>query len=252
MKTDHEINICFTNDIHSYIPKSIALFNELVRIKKSSNTLFIDLGDFSEGAAFYNLFKGKPESELITKLYNFIIPGNHGFQDIVKLYKEGFPVINSNLLYKNKLFFKKNILYQSQSHNIAFLSIISPEAFYSIEVKKRKGFMALDPHKVLPNLISELRQTGHKIILLSHSGFDYDVELAKKIPDIDVIISSHCHSKFYKRRVDNTLITKAPEHGGGYGKLRLKNNHFASRLISVKGVTDYLSPEIRFMKGYID
>ncbi len=249
MNTNNEFTIYFTNDIHSYIPKSLALFGRLATLHKATNKIIVDLGDFSEGHAFYNLLKGKPESELITKLYDFIIPGNHGFQDVISLYKNGFPIINSNLLYNDQPFFEKYLLYRHI--NIAFIGILSPEAFSSIEIKKRKGFTVQDPIEILPDLIRQLRETANKIILLSHSGFIYDIELAKNIPAIDVIISSHCHSKLSQKRVGNTLIVKAPEYARGYGALKLNNDAFSYRITSVENSIKPEFPEIKFLEKYI-
>ncbi len=252
MKKSPSLSIYFTNDLHSHIPESIEIFNKFTVAKKTNNSLVIDIGDFCEGSAFYNLFKGKPELKLLNRLYNFIIPGNHGFQDVVGLYRKGFPVLTSNLLYEGKQFFEKDIVYDSSDSHIAFIGIMSPEAFISIEAEKRQGFSVKDPYKVLPKLISKFKRLNYKIVLLSHSGFAYDVELARNISGIDVIISSHCHSKYFEKRVNNTLVIKAFEHGKGHGILELKNDLFSFKKVSIHKVTPFFLAETLFLKEYLE
>jgi 2',3'-cyclic-nucleotide 2'-phosphodiesterase (5'-nucleotidase family) len=220
--------IYFTNDFHSHVPNSIAFLNGIAQIKKTSGNLLIDLGDFTEGSAFYLQFKGKPELEIIARLYDLIIPGNHGFGDVVTLFNNGFNVVNSNIYKNNKLFFNESYIYKDS----VFLGIMSPDAFRSIELHKRKEYNIIDPYLIMPKLIRKYR--NYKIILLSHSGFDYDSQLASKIHGIDLILSSHCHSKNYESIVHKTVIAKALEEGKGYGKVTYYNNHFKIDFLKCK------------------
>lgn len=247
----NELNIFFTNDVHSHIPSSFPLFKKLASFRESPNTVLLDLGDFTEGAAFNILFHGEPELKIIKKLYDFIIPGNHGFQDVVALYKSGFPVLNCNLLYRDKLFFKRLLIHPYLDNDIAFVGIMSLEAFDSIEPEKRRGFTALDPYKVLPSLITKLRKENRKIILLSHSGFEYDMKIAEAIRGIDVILSSHCHSSYKKQTVNNTLIVKARENGKGVGRIEITHSHFKAKIISARKQVGSFQHSLKFLNKFI-
>lgn len=45
---------------------------------------------------------------------------------------------------------------------------------------------------------AKLKGEGVKIlILISHSGYDVDLEIAKQIPDLDIIVGSHSHTFLY-------------------------------------------------------
>lgn len=249
-KDNSDLSLYFTNDIHSHIPSSISLLNNLATLKAGYGVMFVDLGDFTEGSAFYNLFHGEPELKIINKLYDFVIPGNHGFQDVVGLYKSGFPVLNCNLLYNGKPFFKEYLIHTINNKDYVFIGIMSPEAFHSIEPKERKGFLAIDPHKILPNLIAKFKKEKVRIILLSHSGFEYDVKIAESFSGIDVILASHCHSSHTKQVVNNTLIAKARENGKGYGKIEMINNQFGATIISINSKDTSLGPELNFLNEY--
>ena len=81
-------------------------------------------------------------------------------------------------------------------------------------------------------IVKELKDQGAEMIIcLSHSGTNEDSsksedeELARKVPDIDVIISGHTHTKLkdYIKEGD-TYIVSCGNYGEALGELRLKKS----------------------------
>jgi 5'-nucleotidase len=78
-----------------------------------------------------------------------------------------------------------------------------------------------------------LRPQGDIIVLLSHAGEEMDQRLAEQVPDIDVIVGSHSHSRLLSgelvwhsedlqaRAVNGTVVVHAPQWGGELGRLDL-------------------------------
>lgn len=219
------MSIFFTNDFHSHIPDSISFLNTVSSLKKNDQDILVDLGDFSEGTSFFTLYSGSYEKEILKRYYDVALPGNHGFKNIVELFDDGFNVVCSNLYKNKKVFFNKYYLTKQNNEDIAFIGIISEDAFLSIEKKIRTNFSVKNPYKVLPPLIKELKEKNKRVVLLSHSGFEYDMKLAKNMDGIDVILSSHCHSANTYQLVKNTYILKSLEEGKGYGQLDITYAH---------------------------
>ena len=83
------------------------------------------------------------------------------------------------------------------------------------------------------NEVDKLRQQGiDKIILLSHSGYGYDIEIAKQTEGIDVILGGHSHTLlkdikkdvnlFYSKSGEPVIITQAGRDGKNFGILNLE------------------------------
>lgn len=81
-------------------------------------------------------------------------------------------------------------------------------------------------------IVKELKDQGAEMIIcLSHSGTNEDSsksedeELARKVPDIDVIISGHTHTKLKDYiKEGNTYIVSCGNYGEALGELRLKKS----------------------------
>jgi len=81
--------------------------------------------------------------------------------------------------------------------------------------------------------IDKLQKQGiNKIILLSHSGYGYDIEIAKKTKGLDVILGGHSHTLltdikkdvnlFYSKCGEPVIITQAGRDGKNFGILNLE------------------------------
>lgn len=100
-----------------------------------------------------------------------------------------------------------------------------------------KDFKVLTIDQTIPLIqkeIDNLQSQGvNKIILLSHAGYDSDVQMAQKIEGIDVILGGHTHNLikgvqegknlFYSKKTGApTVITQAGKDGNYYGILNLQ------------------------------
>lgn len=112
-------------------------------------------------------------------------------------------------------------------------------AFHLSDPDEYKDFNILSLEKTIPLVQKEIddmkKQGVDKIILLSHSGYSADVELAKSIEGIDVILGGHTHdlikgitegkNLFYSKKTgEPTIITQAGRNGDYFGVLNLEFN----------------------------
>ncbi len=77
----------------------------------------------------------------------------------------------------------------------------------------------------LPDLITRLRreERADLVVLISHLGFPQEMQLARDVPGIDVLLSAHTHNRLSApARVDDTLVIQSGSHGSFMGKLTLQ------------------------------
>ena len=90
-----------------------------------------------------------------------------------------------------------------------------------------------DPIDLMPQLIEKAHTEGAKTILaLTHIGSRHDIELAEKVPGIDIIIGGHDHKRINPPMVvNNTLIVQAGEYGQMLGRLDLAIDSDSGKVI---------------------
>lgn len=242
-----DLTILHSNDIHGRIDavdyykdqkplggwaRRVGLIKEIK--KNTPNTLVLDAGDTYQGSIYYQLFDGVPEmSFLYDAGYDAVCVGNHEldkgvseFENLVKMSQ--VPFLSVNIEFKNNFFLngkvKSYIVKDYDGFRIAVIGMTTPElkalTTYSDEVSQP------DYDETLKFLVDYLRKDADLVVLLSHSGADKDIETAKKIPGIDVIVGGHSHTFMEKaymcqNKGRKTIVVQAGEFGIKLGRLDL-------------------------------
>jgi len=234
----------------------------IIKNEEKSNsgiTLVLDAGDFLMGTLFQEL---EPSTGFQLRLmktmgYDVVCIGNHEFDfgdqklaDMVSSAAKGGQI--PQVLLGNAIFDRKDTgddaieklfnsglmgrkyVMEKNGLKIGFFSILGKvaddNAAYAPPVKFANQISSAR------KLVSELKDEKCDIIIcLSHSGVQLDkkgqwagedVELAKKVKGIDVIISGHTHTKLEKPVMVNGIpVVQAGEHGQYIGKLELTYNN---------------------------
>lgn len=112
-------------------------------------------------------------------------------------------------------------------------------AYHVTDPVEYKDFKILSVQQTIPLLqkkIDDFKKQGvDKIIVLSHGGYNADVEIAKSVEGIDVILGGHTHdlikgieegkNLFYSKKTgEPTIITQAGKDGNYFGVLNLEFN----------------------------
>lgn len=112
-------------------------------------------------------------------------------------------------------------------------------AFHLSDPEEYKDFDIISLEKTVPLMqkeIDSMKEQGvNKIIVLSHAGYSADVELAKSVEGVDVILGGHTHdlvkgieegkNLFYSKKTgEPTIITQAGKNGDYFGVLNLEFN----------------------------
>ncbi|WP_055627222.1 metallophosphoesterase [Streptomyces hirsutus] len=208
--------IVATTDVHSTLDNAAPFLTHLHDLRPTS--LVVDCGDFFEGSGYYRLAHGTIEREILLKLYDVLAPGNHGWPHHFE------PEIHRLTVCANAIhaetgdaLFRRVRITEVGDRRVAVTAVIGQQAFHSIPAAQRAGHHVTDPIQSLRELMLAHHHEVDGWVLLSHSGFEEDLELASACPFLDVIFAGHCHSNRYDPfRVGDTLVVKGRELADGY------------------------------------
>lgn len=257
---DFKLTILHTNDIHSRI-ESInkfdstcdaegeaegSCFGGMARVKTAmdsirseladENVIVLDAGDPFQGSLFYTTYKGKAEAEFMEGVgYDVMAVGNHEFDDGPSALADfieavSFPVISGNLDLTGEALLKDKV----QDHVILEvggrkIGIISALATDTVETSSPgDGVVFQDEIESLTADAESLKNEGVGIVIaLTHVGLAKDLQIAEAVPDIDVVIGGHSHTKMlndgesqpYPAMVDGRPVAQAYAYSKYIGRL---------------------------------
>ncbi|GGB41631.1 bifunctional metallophosphatase/5'-nucleotidase [Fictibacillus barbaricus] len=255
------LSLMHTNDSHARldnVAKKVTAVKEVRAAKPDA--LLLDAGDVFSGTLYFNEFKGQADLEFMNLMdYDLMTFGNHefdlgsspeGHQALADFVKNAeFPFVSSNVNFSKDPLLKP--LYKGYS--------INPKdgKIYSSVVKRvngeKVGFIGLTTEEtadisspenvVIENYIKEatkevrlLQLLGvNKIVAITHLGYDdnpeydNDLELAKYVDGIDIIVGGHSHTQLNAPYVvsndengaakDPTVIVQAYQYSDFLGTL---------------------------------
>lgn len=218
------LTILHTNDVHSRIEPfpmdgshnqglgGVARRATLVeRIRREQrNVLLLDAGDMVQGTPYFNLFGGKVELELMSKMgYDAGTFGNHEFDNGLKglaamLPYANFPFLTANYDFSDTILNKKtrdHSIFKKQGVRIGVFGL-GIQLAGLVDPTLCPGVRYLDPITVANDIAARLKY-DHRcslVVCLSHLGYRYagnqvsDRVLAANTRFIDLIIGGHTHT----------------------------------------------------------
>ena len=241
----------------------------LVKKEKAANnhTIFVDAGDFFTGPYISSLTKGEAVIDAMNYLgLDAAAAGNHefdhGWQNTQEQFaKAKFPILNGNIFVKEtgKLVWDKPyIVKEVNGIRLGIIGLHGKFAFYDTTADEMiKGLDARDEEQYLRKYIKELKGTTDLIILLIHQGIPgtqssggtgdvarnhaKDIELAKNVPGIDLMVTGHPHSGTPKPLISNgTIIVSTDAYTIELGKLELTYDKGKDKITGYKNTYNYL------------
>lgn len=229
--------ILHTNDFHGHIAADgesagaarIGAFFSAERALHN-NVLVLDAGDAISGTPVSTLFSGVPIFEVMNAMgYDFGLVGNHefdhGWRQIQKFRDTAeFPLLaatargpNGNLL--------GDMPYQiitRGSLRIAVIGVLTESTPQMITPLGNEGTSFASVAATLRELVAQLHPQVDLVVVLSHTGHIEEQVLASSVPDIDVIVGGHSHTRVTQPLViGNTVVAQAHEYGKAVGRLEL-------------------------------
>jgi len=192
--------------------------------KEEENVLYVIAGDMVQGSLIDAEYKGISTMEIMNYLSPDVVAlGNHefdyGLPHLLFLEKmANFPIVNANLYIKkyNKRLMNPYYIIKKAGFEILFTGIITEKIMDALKQDPLVGsFVTLEEASGEVGKISNAYKNDDidLTILLTHIGFDSDIELAKLLkPEwgVDMIIGGHSHTVLEKPvKVNNVLVAQA-------------------------------------------
>ncbi|MEC7308456.1 bifunctional metallophosphatase/5'-nucleotidase [Vibrio gigantis] len=186
--------------------------------RQKVGTLFLHAGDCFQGTLYFSLFKGKANADLLNALnIDAMTLGNHeldmGNEPVAIFAKRiKFPLLAGNWNLSNEDINKTHTLadneivkpYLPETRSASFITKEfdgEKVAIFGLSIDKMAGIANPDIDTPFENAletakatIEQIHQAGiNKIVLLSHLGYEADLELAANVKGIGVIVGGHSH-----------------------------------------------------------
>lgn len=248
-----KLTILHTNDHHGHFQKfnpypvsdvgGLAAQSTLVNIVRAEvegdggHVLLLSAGDVNTGVPESDLLDAEPDFKLMNMIgYDAMALGNHEFDnppEVLRKQREwaDFPFLSANIVKKDggDLLVDPYIIKDLDGLKVAVLGLITPEVPILALADDIKDYDFQDPVAAAKKYIPELRKKADLIVVLSHLGLypedsskTGDIQLAKSVPEIDVIVGGHTHTSVEEPIVvGKTLIVQADGYSEHVGRLNL-------------------------------
>ena len=252
------LTILHTNDTHSCILplnknladtmladrggylRRVALVNE--ERQKDPDLLLFDSGDFSQGSAYYTMFRGDVEVGLMNEMgYDAATIGNHefdfGLDNMVRIFQLcKFPIVCSNYDFADtelKDIVKPYIIIKRCGVKIGVFALC-PKLEGLVFTKNYEPLVYQNPSEVAQKMVDVLKQQlkCDLVICLSHLGWqvtDFPCDrVIRETTGIDLVLDGHSHTYLEKLEYVNDKsgrpvpVDQNGKHGAFVGKLQLQ------------------------------
>lgn len=241
----------------------------LVKREKTADphTVYFDAGDFFAGPYVSMLTKGEAVIDAMNYLgLDAACVGNHefdyGWENALKQFPNAkFPLLNGNIFIKgtNKLHWNNPyIIKEVNGIRLGIIGLHGKFAFYDTTSDEMvRGVEARDEEVYLRKYIKELNKKTDLIVLIIHQGIpgtqssegekdvvrnhQRDIELARRVPGVDIMVTGHPHSGTPTPLISNgTIIVSTDAYTIELGKLEVTYNKKTDKITKYKNYFNYL------------
>ncbi len=207
---------------------------------RAENWLLVDGGDQFQGTLFYTFYKGKAAAEMMNKMgYDGMTVGNHEFDDGPEVLRDfigavNFPILMSNADVSGEPLLAdvlmKSTVVEKGGEKIGMIGL-TPQDTDEL-ASPGKNVIFTDPSEAVQGEVDKLTEMGvNKIVVLSHSGYVVDQQVAANTTGVDVIVGGHSNTLLsntqeravgpYPTVVNGVQIVQAYAYGKFLGELNL-------------------------------
>lgn len=239
---------------------------------KENADLILDAGDAFHGLPFATIEQGKSTAELLRAVgYDAVCPGNHDFnygaaalkalgteEPAVKTEdsegradkaQKNFKLLNANVVnasdgqnYFQPYMTKTVTRGEEVSVKVGVFGLISPDVYSSTAPENVKDVRFDDAVEAAKKTVSKLKndEKCDVIIALTHIGMTekegmlISRDIAKAVPEINVIIDGHTHAQ-YDEVVGNTLIAQTGAYFSNAGIVKIFYEPDSRKIVNTVG-----------------
>ncbi len=238
--------------------------------KDEENVLYVIAGDMVQGSLIDSEYKGISTMEIMNYLSPDVVAlGNHefdyGLPHLLLLEKmANFPIVNANLYIKkyHRRLMRPFHIIKKDGFDILFTGIITEKVMDALKMDNLIGSLVNleEASEEVGKICNAYKKDDIDLtILLTHIGFESDIELAKLLnPDwgVDMIIGGHSHSILERpEKVNNVLIAQAGVGSNQVGRFDITVDDDTNSIIESKWqlieINDRLAKPDQALLAYI-
>lgn len=217
-----ELTLLHVNDTHSHIePREISLRFDDVKTKvevgglprlyaaiesareQNENVIFLHAGDAVQGTLYFTRYHGEPEFKWLNWAEcDAMVTGNHEYDRGSEILSEilaitEFPMLAANVDFTDDPLLSGEIapytILEIDNRTIVVIGVVSAETTETSNPDPALRFS--DPAEAVESTIGELQLQGYDLFfVLSHCGITTDLQIARKVPGVDLVIGGHTHT----------------------------------------------------------
>jgi len=234
-----KLTIIHTNDIRSHLDNAArraTVINQIRAENSQTNVLLLDAGNIFSGTPYFTLYQGQADLWFMNYLhYDAVCLGNHEFDKgpmVLANFINGanFPVLSANTdVSKEKSLSGKIVPWVIIEHGKQRYGVLGLTTEDTAEISSPGPTVAFENYlTAAKKALADLQTRGiNKIIALTNLGWDNDIELAKKLEGIDIIVGGNSdtiptpYPTVVNADSTPTLVVQAGENGDYVGCLNV-------------------------------
>ena len=209
------------------------------RDRAGANVLLVDGGDQFQGTLFYTQYKGAMSAEFMNALgYDAMTVGNHEFDDgpeVLRGFVDAvdFPILMSNADVSGEPTLadaiQKSTVIEVGGERIGLIGL-TPQDTDEL-ASPGPNVIFTDPVDAVQHEVDAMTADGvDKIVVLSHSGYKTELDIAERTTGVDVIVGGHTNTLLgdmegaegpYPTMVGDTAVVQAYAYGKYLGELKV-------------------------------
>lgn len=243
------VTILQLNDVYQTMPMDQGRSGGLARVAtlrkkivaESPNTLFLLAGDTISPSVASTVFKGAQMVAAWNALgLDYAVLGNHEFDFgpdtlLARMKESKFVWLGSNVIDRrtNKPFggTRPYVIRNFDGVKIGLFGLLTPETATSSKPGANVRFV--NPVLAAKKIIRQLRQKGAQVIIaITHLSMSEDKELARRAPQIDVIVGGHEH-ELLQSHAGRAPIFKWGADARTIGRIDLNISRLTRKVVSI-------------------
>jgi len=170
---------------------------------EAENMLFLHAGDMNQGTIYAHLYHGQADTYFFEQMgLDAMVTGNHEYDNGLARLQEfigqaDFPILAANVEIADKTLLDEPlqpyVIKEFGNEKIGIIGLVTSDVPSLASPDININF--LDELTVAQSFIDKLEKQGiNKIILLTHVGYEKDIEFARKLTGADIIVGGHSHT----------------------------------------------------------
>ena len=249
------IRILHTNDLHGFVRAAPRLAHRVQAERAQHDTvLFIDVGDFFR----LKRHRRPQDDDRVTAWtlralgYDIVTPGNSELSrfdpwhlDFLIAQNCGAMLCTSGFNARLPASCRPYRLFTLDGYRVLFIGICTEDNHWDLAAPTNNFYASARRSAAkTASLVNAYRDRVDMVIVLSHSGMAQDILLAEQIPEIDLILSGHCHHPTLRPIcIGKTKIVQAGLNGMFLGQVDITSSDGKPVIESMLHSIDAESPE---------